>query len=69
MPSAVTVSASRISLFHVAAQELGNPLQWYQSAALNGLSDPSLASFTSPVTLLLPAAAPSQQDGLPVLSA
>lgn len=66
MASTITVSAADVSLFHVAARTLGNPLQWCQIAALNGMSDPSLSSLTVPVTLLLPAADPAQTFGLPV---
>jgi hypothetical protein len=69
MPNTVTVSPADVSLFHVAARALGNPLQWHQIAALNGLTDPSLSGLTVPMVLILPAADPSQTTGLPVTSA
>ncbi len=69
MANTIIVSAADISLYHVAARELGNPQQWFAIAALNGLTDPSLAGLTAPTSLTLPAADLSQTDGLPVLSA
>ncbi|MCQ8279855.1 hypothetical protein NFI95_15530 [Acetobacteraceae bacterium KSS8] len=69
MPATAIVSAADVSLEHVAARVLGNPLQWWQIAALNGLTDPSLASFATPVTLTLPVADTTQTNGISVLSA
>ena len=40
MPGSVTVSAADISLFHVAAAQLGDATQWNRIAVLNGRTDP-----------------------------
>ncbi len=43
-------------LLAIAAQQLGDPLQWTRIASLNGLWDPQLTS-SGPTTLILPSAA------------
>ena len=48
---AKTVRVSHTTLFHVAAQEWGEALQWTAIAALNGLTDPWITPLT---TLLIP---------------
>lgn len=63
--ASVIVSAADGSLFGVAARVLGNPLQWWQIAQLNGLSDPSLAGVSTPMLLLLPPADSTALDGIP----
>ena len=50
------------TLFHVAAQYLGDATQWNRIAALNGLDDPSLNGV---VELLLPSYDTSASGGLP----
>jgi hypothetical protein len=35
-----TVWASGVTLFDVAARQLGDATQWYRIAAMNGLTDP-----------------------------
>lgn len=58
----ITVSGADISLFHVAARELGDATQWIRIAQANGLSDPMLASV---VTLTIPDVNPLLTGGLP----
>jgi hypothetical protein len=41
-------------LFHLAAQQYGDPLQWIRIALSNQLTDAFIQS-TTPVTLLIPA--------------
>ena len=41
----VTVSAT--TLFHMAAQYLGDPAQWDRIAALNAISDPWIQGLTA----------------------
>ena len=50
------------TLFHVAAQELGDATQWNRIAALNGLNDPMIYGV---VELLLPPYDASATGGLP----
>ncbi len=49
------------TLFHVAASELGDAMQWLRIARLNGLSDPVLNGV---VALRLPAPDPQAGGGI-----
>ena len=40
------VRVADTTLFHVAAQQLGDATQWYRIAALNRLIDPTLRGVT-----------------------
>lgn len=53
---AKVVYASGLTLFHVAMQQLGDPLLWTSIAALNGLSDPWI---TGQQQILIPPVVPS----------
>jgi len=57
-----TVQVINTTLFHVAAQKLGDATQWYRIALLNNLSDPVVSSVTD---LILPPLDASLSDGLP----
>jgi len=46
-----TVTVSATTLFHVAAEQLGDATQWNRIAALNGLWDPMITGL---VTLKIP---------------
>lgn len=61
----VTVTAADRTLYHVAAAKLNDATQWWRIAQLNGMSDPDLSSFTTPVTLQLPVVDSTQTDGIP----
>ena len=61
----VTVSITDVSLFHVAAAQLGDATQAYRIAALNSLTDFWLSGLAAPVTLTLPSVDASQQAGIP----
>lgn len=50
------------TLYHVAAQQLGDATQWNRIAALNGLADPLLSGVND---LLLPPYDLSATGGLP----
>ncbi|MBE7728853.1 hypothetical protein [Komagataeibacter sp. FXV3] len=65
MPTTIRVTGSDTSLYHVAARQLGDATQWWRIARLNGMADPDLSGFTTPVTLLLPAPDTSQDSGVP----
>jgi hypothetical protein len=56
-----SIQASATTLFHVAAQQLGDATQWIRIAQLNGLSDPQITGI---VTLLIPDVDPSQTGGI-----
>lgn len=51
-----------MTLFDVAASQMGNALLWWQIAQLNGLSDTNLTAGT---ILALPPAGTPDNDGLP----
>ena len=57
----LTVSGADISLFHLAARELGDATQWIRIAQANGLTDPMLSSV---VTLTIPDVNPLLSGGL-----
>ena len=51
---AKTIRVSGTTLFHVAAHQFGDPLQWWPIARLNGLIDPwvfAQANIEIPPTL------------------
>ncbi len=58
----VTVSAADVSLYHVAAREMGDARHWWALAEANGMSDPLLDGI---VELRVPADAPRHLDGVP----
>lgn len=58
----VMVSPADITLFHVAARQLGDATQWNRIAALNGLTDPSI-TYTR--NLEMPGIDPSAGGGIP----
>ncbi|GCE82510.1 hypothetical protein [Komagataeibacter diospyri] len=69
MPTTIKVTANDISLYHVAAKQLGNAAQWWRIARLNDMDDPDLSAFTTPVSLILPATDASQDSGVPGVTA
>ena len=58
----LTVRVIGTTLYHVAAEQLGDATQWNRIAALNGLDDPMLRGV---VELLLPPYDTSTSGGLP----
>lgn len=66
---AVQVTAADVSLYHVAAAQLGDATQWWRIAQLNGLGDPDLTFLQVPVFLEIPPVVVSLTDGVPELSA
>ena len=58
----IVVSPADVSLFHVAARELGDATQWNRIAALNGLSDPVI-TYTR--LIQLPGVDPDAGGGIP----
>lgn len=65
----ITVSAADVSLYHVAARELGDATQWWRLAQANDLADPDLTWLPNPVSITIPSTDSSLTDGLPELSA
>lgn len=61
----VKVTSADRTLYHVAATQLGDATQWWRIAQMNGLSDPSLGPFTTPVLLQLPLVDGTLTDGIP----
>lgn len=61
----IIVTAADISLFHVAARELGEAVQWWRIAYINGLTDPDLGWIETFLSLRLPQAASGEDSGLP----
>ncbi|WP_231100584.1 hypothetical protein [Gluconobacter potus] len=61
----IIVSAADISLFHVAARELGNASQWWRIAQVNGMTDPDLGWISETVVLKVPAVESDLISGLP----
>jgi hypothetical protein len=53
---AKTVWASGTTLFQIAMQETGNPLQWVALAELNGLTDPWIVGLEK---ILIPPVLPA----------
>lgn len=60
-----TVSAVDVSLFHVAAQYLGDATQWWRIAQVNGMSDPDLTWLSAPIQIDIPIASPALTGGTP----
>lgn len=69
MANTIKVTAADRTLYHVAAAYLGDATQWWRIAQLNGLSDPDLSAFVSPVPLTLPAVDSSMASGVPGVTA
>lgn len=61
----ILVTAADRTLYHVAAVHLGDATQWWRIAQLNGMTDPSLSSFTTPVPLSIPLVDDTLTDGIP----
>ena len=57
----LTIRVADTTLFHVAAQQLGDATQWNRIAALNGLTDPLLKGVC---VLLIPPYDASLTGGL-----
>ena len=58
----ITVSSADVSLFHVAAKELGGACNWIRLAQENGIVDPMI---TSVGTLQIPTIGTKNTTGLP----
>ncbi|GEB04911.1 hypothetical protein GRO01_24870 [Gluconobacter roseus NBRC 3990] len=61
----IIVSAADISLFHVAARELGDASQWWRIAQVNGMTDPDLGKIPETVVLKVPSVERDLVSGLP----
>lgn len=57
----IQVSGADLTLFHVAARELGDPTQWYRIGMANGLDDPLIYGVT---TLTIPRQSAESTDGI-----
>ncbi|RFD18694.1 hypothetical protein DY926_15050 [Komagataeibacter melaceti] len=68
MATTIKVTAADQTLYHVAAARLGDATQWWRIAQLNGMTDPDLSAFTSPVQLVLPTVDASLASGVPGVS-
>lgn len=55
MANTIKVTAADRTLYHVAAAHLGDAAQWWRIVQLNGLTDPDLSAFATPVPLVIPA--------------
>ncbi|WP_306310138.1 hypothetical protein [Acidomonas methanolica] len=66
---AVQVTAADVSLYHVAAVQLGDATQWWRIAQLNGMTDPDLTVLAAPVFLEMPPVSTVLTTGLPERSA
>ncbi|PYD78272.1 hypothetical protein CFR80_16740 [Komagataeibacter oboediens] len=69
MATTIKVTAADVSLYHVAAAQLGDATQWWRIAQLNGLTDPDLSNFLTPVQIILPTVDASLASGVPGVSA
>ncbi len=58
----LTIHVADTTLFHVAAEQLGDATQWNRVASLNGLTDPMLKGVC---VLLIPPYDASMTGGLP----
>jgi hypothetical protein len=56
------VRVSGTTLFHVALQELDDPLRWVEIAELNKISDPWIKELT--VVYIPPVASTAEQTGI-----
>jgi len=61
----IIVSAADISLFHVAARELGDASQWWRIAQVNGMTDPDLGRIPETIVLKVPSVERDLVSGLP----
>ncbi|GAC87907.1 hypothetical protein Gbth_015_031 [Gluconobacter thailandicus F149-1 = NBRC 100600] len=61
----IIVTSADISLFDVAARELGDACQWWRIADFNGLSDPDLGWVETVLTLKIPGIVSESSSGLP----
>ncbi|WP_010517246.1 MULTISPECIES: hypothetical protein [Komagataeibacter] len=68
MATTIKVTAADVSLYHVAAAQLGDATQWWRIAQLNGIADPDLSSFLTPVQIVLPTVDASLASGVPGVS-
>ena len=59
----ILVSPADVSLFHVAARELGRASDWIRLAQINGLVDPAITTLG---TLQVPTDGAPSLTGLPV---
>ena len=57
----ITVSGADVSLFHVAARELGDATQWIRIAQANGIGDPMLGPV---IAITIPNINPTLTGGL-----
>lgn len=62
LPAKIIMADGLSTLFDYARTEMGDALQWWRIADLNGLSDPWVAAG---VELKIPAPATDNNDGLP----
>ena len=62
MARTIAISPSDVSLFHVAARELGDATQAERIARLNGLSDPAITALA---TIVLPPVDSTAGGGVP----
>lgn len=69
MANTIKVTAADVSLYHVAAAQLGDATQWWRIAQLNGMTDPDLSGFGTPVQIVLPSVDASLSSGVPGVSA
>ena len=69
MATTIKVTAADVSLYHVAAAQLGDATQWWRIAQLNGITDPDLSTFVTPVQIALPTVDSSLSSGVPGVSA
>lgn len=61
----IIVTSADISLFHVAAKELGDACQWWRIANFNGLGDPDLGWVETVFTLKIPEIVSESSSGIP----
>ncbi|MGY6770158.1 hypothetical protein [Komagataeibacter sp. NFXK3] len=69
MALTIKVTAADGTLYHVAARRLNDATAWWRIAQLNGMTDPDLSTFTTPVTLVLPAIDTALNSGVPGVAA
>lgn len=61
----IQISAADVSLYHVAAAQLGDATQWWRIAQANGMSDPDLSWLTVPVSVQIPPVNATMASGVP----
>ena len=62
LPAKVINTDGLVTLFDIAARELGDPLQWWRIATLNGLTDPWVPAMSD---LAIPQKSTVNADGVP----